>query len=125
MKKYTGACMCGQVKYEISGEVFGVVSCHCKYCQRLHGNYNPMVVAEKTDFSFTNDAGIGWYESSPENERGFCKNCGAAMFKRPKDGPKILISVGSLDDTSSLKNVKNIFTEEVGRYYVLPPEESH
>jgi len=68
--------MCGSVAYQVTGETFGIVSCHCKGCQQLHGNYNPMLVAEKADFSFSNDAGIAWYISSPENERGFCKNCG-------------------------------------------------
>jgi hypothetical protein len=115
--------MCGSVKYTVNGEVTGVVSCHCKGCQQLHGNYNPMIVTEKSDFTFTEDKGVAWYESSEENERGFCTHCGAAMFKRPKAGPKILISVGNIDDTSDLQNIRNVWTDEAGHYYVMPPGE--
>ncbi len=122
MNEITGQCGCGAVTYRATGEVTGVVSCHCKLCQRLHGNYNPMIIVDKTQFTFTNEAGIAWFNSSSEARRGFCKECGAALFKEQLTGPKILIAVGSLDNTSGLKNVKNVFTEEAGEYYLLPPE---
>jgi len=100
----------------------GVVSCHCKLCQRLHGNYNPMVIVNKVDFSFTSERGLAWFASSTEARRGFCRECGSALFKEQLTGPKMLIAVGSLDDTSGWQNVKNVFTEEAGGYYVMPPE---
>lgn len=123
MEKITGKCACGNVAYSAEGEIAGVVSCHCKMCQRLHGNYNPMVVVNKEDFSFTNNSGLAWFNSSSEARRGFCKDCGAALFKEQTTGPKILISVGSLDDTSGWKNIKNVFTEEAGPYYLMPAGE--
>lgn len=92
-------------------------------CQRLHGNYNPMVVVDKKDFSFISKLGLAWFKSSDDARRGFCKECGAALFKEQTTGPKILISVGSLDDTSGWQNTSNVFTEEAGEYYVMPPGE--
>lgn len=120
----TGRCLCGDVTYTINAEPFGAVSCHCKDCQRLHGIYNPMAVVDKDKVTITPEDAVGWYDSSEEKARGFCKKCGAALFMIQKQGPKILISVGSLDDTSGMKNVKNIFTEEAGEYYAMPPEQS-
>lgn len=116
----TGTCACGKVEYNLVGEWNGVVSCHCKSCQRLHGNYNPMMVGDKEKISITGP--IKWYNSSDIAERGFCEECGSQLFKRQKQGPKILISVGSLDDTDGLSNVKNVFTEDKGGYYIFPPE---
>ncbi len=81
-----------------------------------------MYVVNKTDFELTNDEGIAWYESSEEKERGFCNKCGAALFMKQTHGPKMLISVGSLDDADQLTNVKNVFEQEAGTYYVMPPE---
>ncbi len=123
MTNVTGRCLCGAVTYKFSGEGYGIISCHCKDCQRLHGIYNPMFIVDKDTFAFTEDKGMAWYDSSAENERGFCSICGSALFMRQKNGPKILISAGNLDKTEHLKNVKNIFTEEAGHYYVMPPEE--
>ena len=121
MQQKIGHCACGAVSYRIEGEVGGVVSCHCKSCQRLHGNYNPMVVAEKDAVAITGD--VTWYQSSDEAERGFCAQCGSALFKRQKKGSKILASVGSLDDVTGLTNIKNVFVEEAGAYYLMPPGE--
>jgi hypothetical protein len=124
MKKISGACGCGAVSFSAEGIINGVVSCHCKFCQRLHGNYNPMVLVEKSDFSLQNDAGLAWFDSSSEARRGFCKFCGAALFKEQKTGSKILISIGSLNDTNEWDNTKNVFTEEAGKYYPMPKETS-
>lgn len=124
METLTGECLCGAVRFEVTGETVGLVNCHCNDCQRLHGNYNPMLVVEKSNMKFEDDAAVGWYDSSEEKSRGFCTICGAAMFMRQNQGPKMLISAGCLDDTTDLQTLKNIFTEEAGSYYVMPSEGS-
>lgn len=123
MKSITGSCGCGEVAYKAEGDIEGVVSCHCKFCQRLHGNYNPMLLVEKKDFVFTKDAGLAWYDSSDHARRGFCNRCGSALFKEQKQGTKMLVAVGSVDDTSEWQNIKNVHTAEAGAYYVMPPGE--
>ncbi len=119
----TGGCLCGAVTYAITGEGIGVISCHCKDCQRLHGAYNPMYIVDKDGVTFRKSDSLSWYDSSEKNERGFCATCGSALFMRQKHGPKLLISVGSLDDTTGLKNIQNIFTDDAGDYYAMPPED--
>lgn len=123
MASISGACGCGAISFTGSGEITGVVSCHCTLCQRLHGNYNPMVILEKSDFILRSSDTLQWFDSSSEARRGFCLRCGAALFKEQKTGTKILVSVGSLDDTTPWKNIKNVFTEEAGKYYVMPSEQ--
>ena len=34
---YTGECFCGEVKYEISGELFAMYCCHCSICRKMCG----------------------------------------------------------------------------------------
>ena len=81
-----------------------------------------MVVVEKSDFVITTSDGLEWYNSSTEARRGFCGLCGAALFKEQTAGTKILISVGSLDATDGWANIKNVFTDEAGHYYLMPSE---
>jgi hypothetical protein len=120
----TGQCMCGAVRYTFKPPFTGVISCHCKQCQRLHGNYNPLLIGEKENFTFDKgESNVGWYDSSEKAERGFCKTCGSAMFKRDKNGPKMKVSVGNIDDTSGLTNIKNVGTENKGGYYTMPSGE--
>lgn len=79
-----------------------------------------MIVADKEQVALRGD--ISWYTSSDTAERGFCGVCGAALFKRQTTGPKLLISVGSLDDTTGLRNIKNVFVEKEETYYTMPEE---
>jgi hypothetical protein len=122
MKKISGTCGCGAVSFTAEGDITGVVSCHCKLCQRLHGNYNPMVLVEKSDFVLRTSDSLDWFDSSPEARRGFCRLCGSALFKEQKSGTKILIAVGCLDDTTGWVNIKNVFQDEAGTYYLMPKE---
>ena len=32
--KYTGSCHCGNVKYEVEGEIKSAMACNCSMCQR-------------------------------------------------------------------------------------------
>ena len=34
----TGSCLCGQVRYEVEGELGGFVHCHCQTCRKAHGS---------------------------------------------------------------------------------------
>jgi hypothetical protein len=38
-KKTQGRCLCGQVQFEIHGELRDIVNCHCSKCRKFHGNY--------------------------------------------------------------------------------------
>jgi hypothetical protein len=117
----TGQCMCGKVKFTIKGDVIGIVNCHCHDCQRLHGNYNPMVITDKENLLI--DQGqefLRSYESSNTAVRQSCSNCGSQMFKVQTQGPKAMISVGNIDNLNGYNTIKNIYTESAGDYYILP-----
>lgn len=75
----SGGCMCGRVRYAITGEPFAINYCHCMSCRRHNGA--PVVVlagylAAQVQFSGEDR---GRYESSPDIFRGFCSNCGTPL----------------------------------------------
>ncbi|KAF7971010.1 hypothetical protein HWV62_22277 [Athelia sp. TMB] len=35
--KYTSACLCGNVEFEVHGDPLDAKHCHCRSCQKLHG----------------------------------------------------------------------------------------
>lgn len=120
MKKTTGRCHCGTIQYEVDGELIGVINCHCSDCRRWHGNYAAYAVARLEDFSITQgEENLRWYESSDKARRGFCFKCGSSIFKDNKDGEKIVLSVGALDEPTGLSHLKSIFTESHGDWYKL------
>ena len=97
----TGGCLCGNVRYEVSGKPLGTMLCHCRMCQRFSGA--PML--ENTTFSadvfrFTKGE-PKVYQSSKIAERGFCPDCGSSIFYRGRIGywkDWIVLATASLDE---------------------------
>lgn len=112
-----GGCLCGAVRYEITGSLRGVVNCHCEICRRLHGSFGPHTKARKSDIRITKDSGLTWYETSNIARRGFCKMCGSSLFWEPYEQQATGIIAGTLDTPTGLKTIGHIFTAEKGDYY--------
>ena len=104
-----GGCLCGQVRYEVSGEPLAVVVCHCKNCQKqsrstfsinLIGQSEQIALQGKlSTFADKNDTG------DPVN-RKFCADCGSPIYSEIlSQGNLIALKVGTLDDTSDIEPV--------------------
>jgi hypothetical protein len=119
MADHRGQCFCGNVRYRIAGPLTGVIACHCKDCQRLHGNFNVLVVADKDDVTIEGEPHLRWFASSTESKRAFCTNCGGRLFK-DKGTASLLITAGTLDGPTGLSITRNIWTESKGDWYALP-----
>ena len=78
-KKLTGGCMCGAVRFETSGEPFGVNHCHCKSCRKHNGAAIVTLAGFKADQVTFSGEKRKVYESSPGVGRAFCSNCGTPL----------------------------------------------
>ena len=116
MTDRSGRCLCGAVRYEVRGPLSDVHACHCGQCRRQSGHYVVATSARRADLTLTEDRGLKWYRSSPKARRGFCGECGSALFW--DDGSDdISINVGSLDQPTGLKIKDHIFVDDKGDYY--------
>ena len=109
---HKGGCLCGAVRYEVTGRLRDLVNCHCAMCQRLHGAFGAHSKAPKADIRITNDAGLAWYATSARARRGFCRDCGSNLFWEPHDQDATGIVAGSLDQPTGLKTMGHIFVGE-------------
>ena len=49
----SGRCYCGDIQYEINGELQASFQCHCRECQYITGgNANTVMVFSEDDFQF-------------------------------------------------------------------------
>ncbi|MGI9270804.1 MAG: GFA family protein [Woeseiaceae bacterium] len=113
----TGACLCGEVRFEVRGPLRGVVNCHCSMCQRLHGNFGPHTKARKTNITINKGDGLAWFKTSDIAQRGFCRECGSSLFWEPFDLDATGIIAGSLDTPTKLKTIGHIFVGEKSDFY--------
>lgn len=112
-----GGCLCGAVRYEISGEMNQPVACHCTMCRKQASQAWVSSTLKKDDLRITDDRGLKWYRSSDEARRGFCSECGSALFFVDTDSSRISVSVGTLDGPSSLAVRGHIYAADKGDYY--------
>ena len=115
---YSGQCLCGAVRYEVTGDLEDPHACHCTMCLRQSGHFVAGVGAKKADFSLTGEDSLSWYRSSSFARRGFCRVCGSALFW-DDDSDRIGINMGSLDQPTGLKLQRHIFVEDKADYYEI------
>lgn len=117
----TGGCICGGVRYRITGPIKQIVVCHCRECRRQTGHFMASSDVWNEHLELTESRDLGWYRSGPKSRRGFCKTCGCSMFYKVDGGEKVSFAVGTLDDGSDgdLHIAAHIFTAEKGAYYDL------
>ena len=116
---WTGGCVCGQVRYSVSGLLADVIACHCRECRRMSGHVFAATAASRDRFDITVATGLGWYQSSETSRRGFCRTCGSSLFFDHGDAEPIGIAAGSFDGDPRLKLAAHIYVDEAGGYYPL------
>jgi hypothetical protein len=118
MPKYTGQCLCGAVRYEVNGKLDDPHACHCGQCRRQSGHFVAGAGAQREDFRLMSGDTLKWYDSSPFAKRGFCSECGTALFW---DGGEygLGINMGSLDQPTGLRLERHIFVEDKADYYEI------
>lgn len=115
----TGSCLCGAVRYRVSGPLADVVGCHCGQCRKQTGHYMPATRSLLKYFEMVEDRGLKWYRASSDARRGFCADCGSTLFWQADGADRIAIAAGSLDGDTGLVTAAHIFVADKGDYYQL------
>ena len=113
----TGSCLCGGVRFEISGPLRPVVACHCTQCRKQSGHFGAFTSCDNADLKFISDEGLSWYRASATAKRGFCKNCGSLLFWKADGATYTSITAGSLDGDTGLRIEGHIYCADKGDYY--------
>ncbi len=118
-KGVSGSCLCGGVRFRITGPLRQVIGCHCTQCRKQTGHYMPASGTLLTYFDLIEDRGLKWYEASDSAKRGFCGECGSTLFWQAHGADRIAIAAGSIDGRTGLETVAHIFVADKGDYYDL------
>ena len=109
-----GRCLCGAVRYRVSGELRPVIACHCTQCRKTSGHHVAATSAPRDRIDI--DGTVAWFASSETARRGFCPTCGSNLFW---DGPGTHLSImaGTLDAPTGVSLAGHIFVADKGDYY--------
>ena len=116
---HKGSCLCGQVSFEVAGELHANDACHCTKCSKQSGHYWASTDLPRTAVTIQGAENLNWFQSSERVRRGFCKICGSFLFWDPVGRDKIAIAMGAFDGATGAKLEKHIFVAEKGDYYEI------
>ena len=58
----TGSCLCGAVRYEVTGTLRDVVECHCAMCRKTHGHIGAYTATPKGSMRLIEARDLKWYK---------------------------------------------------------------
>jgi hypothetical protein len=115
----TGSCLCGAVKFTVTGPLRSVIACHCRQCRKQTGNYMSATGTKDEYLTFTQRRGLKWYRSSDKARRGFCGECGSTLFWKGDGRDYTAIAAGAIDGPTGVKLAGHIFCDYAGDYYEI------
>jgi hypothetical protein len=123
MKHSEGGCLCGAIRYRVSGEAVAATLCHCHSCRRASGGTNvAWAVFDKSAFQWSSGFPAD-YSSSPGLEWLFCGDCGSLVAYRRSSRPDHMdITTGTLDDPNLYPPTVEIWLEHRIAWETLHPE---
>ena len=114
---HSGRCLCGAVRYELTGEIGALVNCHCQYCRRAHGAaFATTTLVATRDLRFCE----GEQEIARHEGRYFCRRCGTRLFNRSDAHPAATaLVVCRLDENLTRAPVAHLNVESKAAWYCI------
>ena len=129
MKKLTGGCLCGAIRYEASAQPIMTRACWCRTCQHLaagNATINVVFASEAINIYGEPSDYVSIADSGNKMHRKFCPGCGVHLFSQAEVRPHILIiRAGTLDDQKDIKIDAIIWTSSAPAWAQLDPTIPH
>jgi hypothetical protein len=111
MGRFTGGCLCGDVRVVATGQPYRVGICHCLDCRKHHGAlFHASAIFPEAAVTIEG-------ETRDYAGRHFCPRCGSSVFGR--SGDEVEVSLGALDAPDQLVPTYELWT--IRRESWLPP----
>jgi hypothetical protein len=117
-----GGCLCGEVRYRITGKLGPAIYCHCKMCQRASGSAFASNAPVRTRYFeiATGAERVSEYESSPGKFRAFCGRCGSPLYSRTAADPETRrIRLGTLDGDPGRRPLAHFWVSEKAAWHEI------
>lgn len=134
----SGGCLCGDIRYRITGPLRFVCQCCCKDCQKATGTGHTTIIGiegtqlqvqgRPTTYTNTGDSG-------GSVTRHFCGRCGGRLYTSGTlPGTMVMVQAGSLDDPNLVSPDSVIYCKDavawdhfdprLPRFPAMPPHPS-
>lgn len=111
---FSGRCLCGAIRFNVSAKPLLEANCHCDDCRRATGSpYGALAFIPEASLDIEGDTPGSYSHSSDrgsEMEKLFCPTCGSQLFTRNRARVGMVgIRIGAIDDASWFKPSVNVY----------------
>jgi hypothetical protein len=122
----SGGCLCGQITYEITGDLVATAVCHCDRCQRQSGGaFSVNLILHESQLAVHGD--LSEFEERGERgdavyvRRRFCGACGSPIYSALTEPAGIVaVKAGTLDDRSEVHPTVEVWCDHRQPWVELP-----
>lgn len=109
-----GTCLCGEISYQVDGELLFLYNCHCVECRAFSGAAHATNASiASSDFQVNDPMGYLTKYSTRGGVRYFCRNCGSSMYSLSKGGEDFpALHVGTIRNPPQKALDANLWTSE-------------
>jgi hypothetical protein len=106
-----GSCLCGEVRFEVTGPFPKLYQCRCSLCRKQGGSVSNTGLIVKADkFRWTGgEEGIGRWQRATGFRSWFCQRCGAVTPNPLRDTDYVWVPAGTLDDDAPLEVIAQLY----------------
>jgi len=119
-----GSCLCGAVRYRITGKPLLAQHCHCLRCRRARGAAhasNLFLASDGLRFSSGEDAVVSFrLEGARRFGHSFCQHCGASVPRVDRARGIAAVPMGGLDDDPGIRPLRHIYTGSKAPWFEIP-----
>ena len=115
----SGSCLCGAVRFRLSGTFESFFLCHCSRCRKDTGSAHAANL-------FSSSASINWLAGEDKvktftlphtrHAKSFCTDCGSALPTVQMEGRLLVVPAGSLDSEPTLAPTAHICFADRARW---------
>ena len=130
MPRNQGGCLCGALRYAVTGEPLRVTFCHCRFCQRGSGAaYVVEPIFNRSELVVTSGRPRTYLHRSEGSGKlltvNFCDRCGTKLFLEFERFPEICgLYAGTFDDPNWFRrtpdNARHIFLDFAQHGTIIP-----
>jgi hypothetical protein len=118
-----GGCLCGAVRYRVTGSPVSSSVCHCRSCRLAAGSPAVAWIAYREDHVRFLQGHPASRHSSPKVVRTFCPRCGTPLTYRHTDEPDVLeLTTATLDHPELYPPTLEIWVEHRIAWEAIEPK---
>ena len=121
---HQGSCLCGEVRYEIHGELGPAFYCHCTRCRKASGSaFASNAVVDADAFVVTHgEHALRTYVADTGLSRRFCGLCGSPIVSHRPGLPLVRVRMGTLDTPVEQGPQAHIYTASKAEWFQILDE---